>query len=153
MRGPLVSEGYWKCPEETAETFRIGWLRIGDMARMDDEGFCYIVDRSNVIISGGFNVYPREVEDVLSQHPSVLSAAVIGIPDPKWGESVHAIVIHRAGANVDARELIGWVRDGQKGTAAALVGMWAPADCVGSRESVPRKARQGHDVLDDRPID
>jgi fatty-acyl-CoA synthase len=119
VRGPLVSEGYWKRPEETAETFRNGWLRTGDMARMDEEGFCYIVDRSkDVIISGGFNVYPREVEDVLSQHPSVLNAAVIGIPDAKWGESVRAIVVCRAGAYIEERELIGWVRE-KKGPICA----------------------------------
>ena len=120
VRGPLVTDGYWKRPKETAETFRNGWLRTGDLARMDEEGFCYIVDRNkDVIISGGFNVYPREVEDVLSQHPSVLSAAVIGVPDPKWGESVRAIVVRRAdAADIGEHELIAWVRD-KKGPVSA----------------------------------
>lgn len=112
IRGLLVSEGYWKRPEETEALFRHGWLHTGDVARMDEHGFIFIVDRSkDMIISGGFNVYPREVEDALTQHAAVMSAAVIGIPDPKWGESVKALVVLRSGSGASAEELIRWVRD------------------------------------------
>jgi len=112
VRGPLVMAGYWNKPEETARALRHGWLYTGDMARADADGYLYIVDRSkDLIISGGFNVYPREVEDALATHPAVASAAVIGIPDPKWGEAVKACVVLRAGANVSAEELIALVRD------------------------------------------
>ena len=111
-RGPLVMAGYWNKPEETARAFRHGWLYTGDLARADADGFLYIVDRSkDMIISGGFNVYPREVEDVLTRHPAVAAAAVIGVPDAKWGEAVKAVVVTRAGATVDAEALIAWVRD------------------------------------------
>ena len=119
VRGPLVMQGYWNKPEETAQAFRHGWLYTGDMARRDADGYLYIVDRSkDMIISGGFNVYPREVEDVLSQHPAVASAAVVGIPDAKWGEAVHAQVVLRAGASVAAEELMALVRE-RKGAVQA----------------------------------
>ena len=111
-RGPLVMAGYWNKPEETARAFRHGWLYTGDLARRDADGFLYIVDRSkDMIISGGFNVFPREVEDVLTRHPAVAAAAVIGVPDPKWGEAVKAVVVCRAGAEVSAEALIAMVRD------------------------------------------
>ena len=112
VRGPLVMEGYWNKPEESARALRHGWLYTGDLARRDADGFLYIVDRSkDMIISGGFNVYPREVEDALTAHPAVASAAVIGVPDPKWGEAVKALVVLKPGAQAGAEELIGWVRD------------------------------------------
>jgi len=107
VRGPLVMQGYWNKPEETARALRHGWLYTGDLARRDADGYLYIVDRSkDMIISGGFNVYPREVEDVLSQHPAVASAAVVGVPDPKWGEAVRALVVLRPGASVVVDELV-----------------------------------------------
>ena len=119
VRGPLVMQGYWNKPDETAQAFRHGWLYTGDMARRDADGYLYIVDRSkDMIISGGFNVYPREVEDVLSQHPAVSAAAVVGVPDPKWGEAVRALVVLRAGASVAAEELIALVRE-RKGAVYA----------------------------------
>ena len=119
VRGPLVMKGYWNKPEETAQALRNGWLYTGDMARRDADGFLYIVDRSkDMIISGGFNVYPREVEDALSQHPAVASAAVVGVPDAKWGEAVRALVVLRAGATVAAEELIALVRE-RKGAVYA----------------------------------
>ncbi len=112
VRGPLVMQGYWNKPEETAQAFRNGWLYTGDMARRDTDGYLYIVDRSkDLIISGGFNVYPREVEDALSQHPAVAAAAVVGVPDEKWGESVRAWVVLRAGASVHPEELMALVRE------------------------------------------
>ena len=112
VRGPLVMRGYWNKPEETARALRHGWLYTGDLARRDAEGFLYIVDRSkDMIISGGFNVYPREVEDVLTRHPAVAAAGVIGVPDPKWGEAVKAVVVLRPGASAGGEELIELVRD------------------------------------------
>lgn len=100
VSGPLLSGGYWKLPEETAKTYRDGWLRTGDMAREDEDGFWFIVDRvKDVIVTGGFNVYPREVEDVVAEHPSVAQVCVVGAPDDKWGETVTAVVVLRADAD------------------------------------------------------
>ena len=93
VSGPLLSGGYWKLPDETAKTYRDGWLRTGDMAREDEDGFWFIVDRvKDVIVTGGFNVYPREVEDVVAEHPSVAQVCVVGAPDEKWGEIPVAVV-------------------------------------------------------------
>jgi len=117
VRGTLVMDGYWKRPELTAEAFRGGWLHTGDVAVRDDEGYLYIVDRTkDMIISGGFNIYPREVEDALMAHPAVASAAVIGIPDDKWGEAVKAFVVlkpgaHNGAAGLQASELQAHVKD------------------------------------------
>ncbi len=119
VRGPLVMQGYWQKPEETAVALREGWLWTGDRARRDADGFLYIVDRSkDMIISGGFNVFPHEVEDVLSQHTAVASAAVVGVPDPKWGEAVRALVVLRPGQAVAAEALISLVRE-RKGAVYA----------------------------------
>ena len=111
-RGPIVMKGYWNKPDETAEAFAGGWLHTGDVAREDADGFWHIVDRTkDMIVSGGFNVFPREIEDVLTAHPSVAAAAVIGVPDEKWGEAVKAVVVARPGSSIDADELIALVRD------------------------------------------
>jgi acyl-CoA synthetase (AMP-forming)/AMP-acid ligase II len=97
-RGPTVMAGYWGLPEATARTMRGGWLHTGDIGRMDEDGYFYILDRKNdMLISGGFNVYPREVEDVLLSYEGVVEAAVIGLPDEKWGDRVHAVVAGRDG--------------------------------------------------------
>jgi fatty-acyl-CoA synthase len=112
VRGPLVMAGYWKRPDANAETLRGGWLHTGDVAVRDAEGYLYIVDRTkDMIISGGFNIYPREVEDALMAHPSVASAAVIGIPDEKWGEAVTAFVVLKPGADAGATELQAHVKE------------------------------------------
>lgn len=112
VRGPLVMDGYWKRPDANAETLKGGWLHTGDVAVKDAEGFLYIVDRTkDMIISGGFNIYPREVEDALMSHSSVASAAVIGIPDDKWGEAVKGFVVLKPGANTGAAELQAHVKD------------------------------------------
>jgi fatty-acyl-CoA synthase len=96
VSGPLLAGGYWNLPEATAETFRDGWLRTGDMAREDNDGFFYIVDRvKDMIVTGGFNVFPREVEDVVAEHPAVAQVCVIGTPDEKWGEAVTAVIVLR----------------------------------------------------------
>ncbi len=112
VRGPIVMDGYWKRPQETASTLAGGWLHTGDVARRDAEGYFYIVDRlKDVVISGGFNVYPREVEDALATHPAVSAAAVIGVPDAKWGEALKAFVVLRSGACIGIEELQRHVRD------------------------------------------
>jgi fatty-acyl-CoA synthase len=112
LQGPSVMDGYWRQSELTAETLRGGWLHTGDMATRGDDGFLTIVDRKkDMVVSGGFNVYPREIEDVLSAHPAVATAAVIGVPDDIWGEAVKAIVVVRADAGVSAGELIELVRE------------------------------------------
>jgi fatty-acyl-CoA synthase len=102
VSGPLLSGGYWQLPQQTAETFKDGWLRTGDMAREDEDGYWFIVDRvKDMIVTGGFNVYPREVEDVVAEHPSVAQVCVVGTPDDKWGESVTAVVVLRGDAATD----------------------------------------------------
>ncbi len=96
VRGPNVMTGYYKMPEESQATLRDGWLYTGDLARRDEDGYFYIVDRKkDMIIVGGYNVYPREVEEVLYQHPNIIEAAVIGIPDEEMGEAVKAFVVVR----------------------------------------------------------
>jgi fatty-acyl-CoA synthase len=111
VRSRVVMNGYWKRPEETAEALRDGWLRTGDMAVRDDGGFLHLVDRKkDMIVTGGFNVYPKEIEDVLATATTVSSAAVIGLPDDKWGEAVTAFVVPRPGAEVDIDALNALVR-------------------------------------------
>ena len=102
VSGPLLAGGYWNLPEATAETFNDGWLHTGDMAREDEDGFWFIVDRvKDMIVTGGFNVFPREVEDVVAEHPSIAQVCVVGTPDEKWGEAVTAVVVLRADAPTD----------------------------------------------------
>ncbi len=102
VAGPLLAGGYWNLPEATGETFRDGWMRTGDIAREDEDGFWFIVDRTkDMIVTGGFNVFPREVEDVIAEHPAIAQVGVIGTPDEKWGEAVTAIVVLRADAPRD----------------------------------------------------
>lgn len=94
VRGPNVMKGYWNKPEETAKTLMVDWLLTGDLARMDQDGYFYIVDRKkDMIIASGYNVYPREVEEVLYTHPAVQEAAVVGVPDPYRGETVAAFIV------------------------------------------------------------
>ncbi|UVO35765.1 AMP-binding protein [Bradyrhizobium arachidis] len=112
VRGPLVMSGYWKKPELTEEALRGGWLHTGDLAYQDEYGYFVIVDRKkDMIISGGFNVYPKEVENALMMHPAVASAAVIGIPDEKWGEAVKAVVVLRPGHTASSRELLAFTKE------------------------------------------
>jgi long-chain acyl-CoA synthetase len=106
VRGPQVMQGYWQTPKETAQVLRDGWLYTGDIARVDEDGFFYVVDRQkDMIIAGGFKVYPREVEEVLLTHPSVEEAVVIGAPDEYRGECVKAFLVLKQGAVVDEEEL------------------------------------------------
>jgi len=102
VSGPLLAGGYWNLPEATAETFKDGWMHTGDMAREDEDGFYYIVDRvKDMIVTGGFNVFPREVEDVVAEHAAIAQVCVVGTPDEKWGEAVTAVVVLRADAARD----------------------------------------------------
>ncbi|MFC7673364.1 fatty-acid--CoA ligase FadD8 [Mycolicibacterium sp. GCM10028919] len=102
VSGPLLAGGYLNKPEATAETFRDGWMHTGDLAREDEDGFWFIVDRTkDMIVTGGFNVFPREVEDVVAEHPAVAQVCVIGTPDEKWGEAVTAVVVLRPDAATD----------------------------------------------------
>ncbi|MBB3176659.1 long-chain-fatty-acid--CoA ligase [Variovorax sp. Sphag1AA] len=106
VRGPNVMQGYWNKPEETARALRNGWLWTGDGAYMDENGYIFIVDRiKDMIVSGGENVYSAEVENAIAQHPTVAMCAVIGIPDERWGEAVHAVVVTKPGAKVTAEEI------------------------------------------------
>ncbi len=107
VRGDVVMPGYWRNPEATAESLRGGWLHTGDVGTMDENGYIYLMDRmKDLIISGGSNIYPREIEEVLLKHPAVYEAAVFGVPDPKWGESVKAVVSLRPGMRATESELI-----------------------------------------------
>ncbi|WP_084171220.1 long-chain-fatty-acid--CoA ligase [Alicyclobacillus contaminans] len=111
IRGPQVMKGYWKRPKETAETLVDGWLLTGDVAKMDEEGYTYIVDRKkDMIIASGYNVYPREVEEVLYQHPDILEAAVVGVPDSYRGETVKAVVVCKPGRELTAEAVESWCR-------------------------------------------
>ena len=111
-RSDLVMKGYWRDEEATSASLKNGWLHTGDMGYLDDRGYLFIMDRSkDMIISGGENIYPREIEEVISTMPGVREVAVIGIPDPKWGEAVHAVVALVPGAELSADEIIGFCRD------------------------------------------
>ncbi|NIN94835.1 MAG: long-chain-fatty-acid--CoA ligase [Anaerolineae bacterium] len=107
VRSDRMMTGYWRMPQETAKTIKDGWLHTGDVGRMDEDGYVYLVDRKkDMIISGGENIYSREVEEVLYMHPAVLEAAVVGVPDEKWGESVKALVVLKEGAAACEEEII-----------------------------------------------
>jgi acyl-CoA synthetase (AMP-forming)/AMP-acid ligase II len=125
-RGPNVMQGYHRNPLATAKSLKNGWLYTGDLARMDEEGFCYIVDRKKeMIVSGGENIYPREIEEILMRHPAVADVAVIGIPHPTWGETVKAIIALREGHCIDEQEVIDFCKNNlasyKKPTAVSFV--------------------------------
>jgi acyl-CoA synthetase (AMP-forming)/AMP-acid ligase II len=113
VRGPDVFAGYWRAPDLSAAAIDSqGWLRTGDLARIDNEGYIYIVDRrKEMLVSGGFNVYPSEIEAVLSQHPAIYEVCVIGVPDDRWGEVVKAVVVLRQGAQVQAQDIIDFCKE------------------------------------------
>jgi acyl-CoA synthetase (AMP-forming)/AMP-acid ligase II len=141
-RTAYAFDGYWKNPEKTQEAFWVppspggagaaprggaeslgrpgafhgAWCSVGDMARRDEQGFIHLVDRkSNMIISGGENIYPSEVESVLAAHPAVQDVAVVGLPDAKWGEAVHAVIVLRPGQTADAKAMEDWCRERMAG--------------------------------------
>ena len=111
IRGPQVMKGYWNRPEDTAAVLRDGWLHTGDVAAMDDDGYFRIVDRKkDMIIAGGYNIYPRDIEEVLYEHPSVREAVAVGVPHPYRGETAKAYVVLKEGATAGEDELIRWCR-------------------------------------------
>jgi len=112
IKGPQVMKGYWNKPEETRLALRDGWLYTGDIAVMDQDGYFRIVDRKkDMIIAGGYNIYPRDVEEVLYQHPQILEAAVVGIADRYRGETVKAYVVLKPGQTVTAEDIIAFCRE------------------------------------------
>jgi long-chain acyl-CoA synthetase len=112
VRGPNVMKGYWNRPEATAEVLAGGWLHTGDLGRLDADGDLHIVDRKkDLIIRGGYNVYPREVEEVLHEHPDIVEVAVVGIPDEHFGEEVAAVIALRSDAEVDPTALRAWAKE------------------------------------------
>jgi len=116
IRGHNVMKGYYKRPEATAEAIRNGWFHTGDIGIIDAEGYLSIVDRKkDLILRGGLNVYPRELEEVLMTHPAVSLAAVVGVPDERLGEEIKAFVVRRAGAELAEADLIAWCRERMAG--------------------------------------
>jgi long-chain acyl-CoA synthetase len=112
IKGPQVMKGYWNMAEETAATLIDGWLCTGDIAKMDEEGYFYIVDRKkDMIISGGFNIYPRDIEEVFYEHPKVLEACSIGVPHPHRGEAVKVFVVLKEGETATQEELLEYCND------------------------------------------
>lgn len=112
VRGPQVMKGYWRREEDTERTLKDGWLLTGDIAKMDEEGFFYIIDRKkDMIIAGGFNIYPREIEEVLFEHPKILEASVVGVPDEYRGETVKAYIVLKQGQSLSEQELDKWCRE------------------------------------------
>jgi acyl-CoA synthetase (AMP-forming)/AMP-acid ligase II len=106
VRGPVVMQGYWNDPAATKDAFRAGWYHTGDLGRFDEDGYLYLLDRAKeLVISGGANIYPREVENVLITHPAIRDVAVFGIPDRFWGESVVAAIVTEPGQTIDSDEI------------------------------------------------
>ncbi len=112
VRSPQIMGGYWKLPDATRRAIQGDWFFTGDAGYLDDKGYLYIYDRvKDMIVSGGENIYPAEVESALFGHPAVADVAVIGVPDERWGEAVKAVVVKKAGADASAGELIAWARE------------------------------------------
>lgn len=133
-RGPQIVRGYWKRPEATAETFINGWVRTGDLARLDDEGFCFIVDRAkDIVIRGGENIYSSEIENVLYDHPAVSDAAIVGIPHRTLGEEPAAVVHLSPGMSATEDELKAWVRE-------RLASFKTPVKVLFCEQTLPRNA-------------
>jgi len=107
FRGDSVIKEYWNSPELTRETIKNGWFYSGDLATMDEDGFIYLVDRKkDMIVSGGINIYPQEIEQIIYTHPAVLHTAVIGVPDEKWGETPKAVIVLKEGTKATEEEVI-----------------------------------------------
>ena len=133
MRAPIVMKGYWMKPRETDAVLRDGWMRTGDAAYRDADGFVFIYDRvKDLIVTGGENVYPAEVENAIFGHPDVADVAVIGVPDPKWGETVKAVVVLKPGAKPDPNGIVAWARE-------RIAGYKAPSS-VDFVPAIPRNA-------------
>jgi long-chain acyl-CoA synthetase len=133
IKGPLVMKEYWENPEKTAETIKDGWLHTGDIAKMDEEGYFYIVDRKkDMIIAGGYNIYPRDIDEVLYQHPKVLDAVSVGIPHEYRGETVKAFVVLRPGETASAEEIIDFCK--------TKLAIYKVPKMVEFREELPKSA-------------
>ncbi|MEO1081579.1 MAG: AMP-binding protein [Pseudomonadota bacterium] len=142
VRGPQLMARYWNRPEATARAMRNGWLHTGDVGRMDEDGFFYLLDRKNdMLISGGYNVYPREVEDVLMSFEGVLEAAIIGLPDEKWGDRVHAVIAGRD--ELDAEAVRIWARERLAGyKRPKAVEVWPELPKSAANKILRRKIRE-----------
>ncbi|MBE0593259.1 MAG: AMP-binding protein, partial [Gemmatimonadales bacterium] len=153
VRGTLVMDGYWKRPEATEEAFRGGWLHTGDVAIKDEEGYLYIVDRTkDMIISGGFNIYPSDIEAVLVRHEAVAEAAVVGVPSDRWGETPIAVIVPNEGFTaVTADEIREWA-NARLGKTQRIAAAWLasalPRNDIGKvskrhlRDEYARRAQQ-----------
>ncbi len=153
VRGDVVMPGYWNDPEASADALRGGWLHTGDIGYFDEQGFLFLLDRSkDMVISGGNNVYPREVEEVIIRHPDFTSCVVFGIPDEYWGEAVHAVVVLKPGADITATDIIGFCGEhlaGYKKPKAVDFVDHLPVSGYGKilRRQVRDTYWQGHDHL------
>jgi long-chain acyl-CoA synthetase len=133
IKGPQIMKGYWGMPDETAQTLRDGWLYTGDIAKMDESGYFYIVDRKkDMILASGYNVYPREIEEVLFEHPDVAEAVAIGIPDEYRGETVKAFVVRRSGASTTEEEMLDFCKE--------RLAAYKTPKAVEFREDLPKSA-------------
>jgi fatty-acyl-CoA synthase len=148
VSGPLLAGGYWNLPDATAETFRDGWLHTGDLAREDEDGFWFIVDRlKDMIVTGGFNVFPREVEDVIAEHPAVAQVCVIGTPDDKWGEAVTAVVVLRSDVPTDDRFVAALMAEIKAAVKERKGSVQSPKQVIGKpdKKAVRAKSWEGAD--------
>jgi long-chain acyl-CoA synthetase len=133
IKGPQVMKGYWGLPDETAQTLRDSWLYTGDIAKMDESGYFYIVDRKkDMILASGYNVYPREIEEILFEHPDVAEAVAIGVPDEYRGETVKAFVVRRSGASTSEEEILDFCKD--------RLAAYKTPKAVEFREELPKSA-------------
>jgi fatty-acyl-CoA synthase len=152
-RGPLVMTGYKDLPDETAEALSGDWLHTGDVGRFDDDGYLYIVDRTkDMVITGGFNVFPREVEDVISTHPAVSMVMVIGVPDEKWGEAVKAVVVLQPGhvpsdaLTAELQQLVKAIKGAQQSPKSVDYVEALPLTPVGKPDKKAVRARYWNDT-------
>ncbi|MFW5770886.1 MAG: AMP-binding enzyme, partial [Spirochaetota bacterium] len=112
IKGPQVMVGYYNMPEETEKTLKNGWLYTGDIGKLDENGYFYIVDRKkDMIIAGGYNIYPRDIDEVLFEHPQIVEACAVGIPDEYRGETVKAFVVRKSGASLTEEDIINYCKD------------------------------------------
>ncbi len=133
MKGPLIMQGYWNNPSETAGQLKDGWLYTGDIATRDEDGYIFIVDRKkDMIIAGGFNIYPRDIDEVLFQHPKVAEAVAIGVKDKYRGETVKAFVVLKEGESCKAEEIIAFCKE--------KLAPYKVPKLVEFRDSIPKSA-------------
>jgi long-chain acyl-CoA synthetase len=152
VRGPQVMKGYYGRPEATAETIRDGWLYSGDLGMKDADGDLRIVDRKkDLIIRGGYNVYPQEVEQVLYAHPDIVEAAVIGVEDPHFGEEIAAIIAPRPGGHLDAKALNAWAKERLSAYKAPRLFEFVEALPKGPTGKILKRGLDVENLIDVRP--